>query len=97
MADFVGVPVGGGEGAAGGQVVLFQSANSDLVSLHAGRPSVGELAADAKGRLEAIAAAAEEVYQESFAIGRDYALAGVPEGEVAQRVLNDVRVLRKPR
>lgn len=64
MADFVTVPVGGAEGGASGQVVLFQSASSDLVALHAGRPTVGEMAADAKGRLEAIAAAAEEVYQE---------------------------------
>ena len=41
---------------------LFQSAESDLVTLHGGRPSVTDMADDAKGRLEAIAEAVEEVY-----------------------------------
>jgi hypothetical protein len=69
VAEFVKVPVEGrpgddndpGEGSA---VVLFETAESDLVSLHrGGRPDVEELAEDAGGRLAAIADAAEQVYR----------------------------------
>ena len=67
MAEFVKVPVEGGPGGDPGEgsaVVLFQTAESDLVSLHrGGRPDVEELAEDAGGRLSAIADAAEQVYR----------------------------------
>ena len=67
VAEFVKVPVEGGPGDDGGEVsavVLFETAESDLVSLHrGGRPDVEELAEDAAGRLGAIADAAEQVYR----------------------------------
>jgi hypothetical protein len=67
VAEFVKVPVEGGpgdEGGGGSAVVLFETAESDLVSLHrGGRPDVQELAEDAGGRLAAIADAAEQVYR----------------------------------
>ena len=44
-------------------MVLFETAESDLVALHGGAPGVEELAASAAGRLEAIADAAEQVYR----------------------------------
>lgn len=59
MDEFIAIPIAtGGDG-----VVLFQSAESDLVSARGGQPTVKEMAADAKGRLVAIADAAEEVYR----------------------------------
>jgi hypothetical protein len=66
VAEFVKVPVeaGPGGGDRGSAVVLFETAESDLVSLHrGGRPDVEELAEDAAGRLGAIADAAEQVYR----------------------------------
>jgi hypothetical protein len=68
MAEFVAVPVEPNEqqNAAGDQgrpVVLFETAESDLVALHGGAPDVKEMAASAAGRLEAIADAAEQVYR----------------------------------
>jgi hypothetical protein len=67
VAEFVMVPVEGGPVVAGGgvrsAVVLFEAAESDLVSLHGGRPERKELAEDAVGRLTAIADAAEQVYR----------------------------------
>jgi hypothetical protein len=66
VATFVLVPVDGGPGGyqgAGSAVVLFEAAESDLVSLHGGGPDVAELAEDAAGRLGAIADAAEQVYR----------------------------------
>jgi hypothetical protein len=67
VAEFVRVPVdsgplGGGDGVVSA-VVLFETAESDLVSLHGGRPDVRGLADDAAGRLSAIADAAEQVYR----------------------------------
>ncbi|MFD2082904.1 hypothetical protein SAMN05421678_1184 [Actinopolymorpha cephalotaxi] len=67
MADFVAVPIAedapderSGEGPP---LVLFETAEADLVELHGGRPDVGELAAGTAGHLEAIGAAAEQVYR----------------------------------
>lgn len=64
--EYVAVPIGapGSDGeSAEASVVLFQSAESDLTSPRGGRPTVKDLGADAKGRLTAIADAAEEVYR----------------------------------
>ena len=68
MAEFVAVPVEpkDQEHAADEQdrpVVLFETAESDLVQLHGGAPDVQGMAVSAVGRLEAIADAAEEVYR----------------------------------
>jgi hypothetical protein len=66
VAAFVVVPVDGPSEAGEGTdttAVLFETAESDLVSPHGGRPEVRELADDATGRFEAIADAAEQVYQ----------------------------------
>jgi hypothetical protein len=67
VAEFVKVLVEGrpgDEGGGGSAVVLFETAESDLVSRHrGGRPDVEELAEDAAGRLGAIADAAEQVYR----------------------------------
>lgn len=64
MNDHVAVRIRGdgsdGE-PAGTQVVLFQSAESDLTSPRGGPARVKNLAQDATGRLAAIAYAAEEV------------------------------------
>jgi hypothetical protein len=66
VADFVKLQVGEAPvevDDAGPRVVLFETAESDLVSLHGGRSDVRELGEDAAGRLVAIADAAEHVYR----------------------------------
>lgn len=60
MAEFVRVPIDD-EDEVGSAIVLFETAESSLVSLHSGRPDVTDLAEQAAGRLTSIADMAEQV------------------------------------
>lgn len=67
MTQFVKVPLEGGPAESGDRaasaVVLIETAESDLVSLHGAKSEVLELSEEAVGRLAAIADAAEQMYR----------------------------------